>query len=90
MFRLGASVRSGRRRGLPLPIVRRWRALLRRKPARWLMLAAPLAIVSAFALTTLPGAPSQSDIGQAWELAGRVGVVIATAVIGRAMLNNGR
>jgi hypothetical protein len=52
-----------------------------------------VALVLVLALLLAPPAPpalSEQDLARAWELAGRIGVVVVTALIGRAMLNQGR
>jgi hypothetical protein len=54
------------------------------------MLVAPIALLASLGLMLLADAPNAREIAQAWELAGRIGVVVVTAVIGRAMLNHGR
>lgn len=82
--------RPSHRRGLPLPWLRRWRALMRRRMGRWLVVMAPVALLLSGLAVLMPAAPSEHDLAQAWELAGRIGVVIVTALIGRAMLNHGR
>ncbi len=48
-------------------------------------------LVVLLALSVLaPTGPTARDLSLAWELTGRVGVVVVTALIGRAMLNHGR
>jgi hypothetical protein len=78
------------RRIVPPPWARRWRAILRRPGARWLLAATPVALLLAVLTALTPTAPSGPELATAWELAGRIGVVVVTALIGRAMLNHGR
>jgi hypothetical protein len=78
------------RRALPPPWARRWRALLRRPVARWLLAATPVAALLMILTVLTPVAPSGAELAVTWELAGRIGVVVVTALIGRAMLNHGR
>jgi hypothetical protein len=75
---------------VPPPWARRWRILLRRPVARWLLAAAPVALLLAALTALAPGGPSGQELAAVWELAGRIGVVVVTALIGRAMLNHGR
>ncbi|MCC6630062.1 MAG: hypothetical protein IT340_22005 [Chloroflexi bacterium] len=82
--------RFARRRGLPARWQRRWRDVQRRPVARWLVLAAPVLVVLLALSVLAPTGPTARDLSLAWELTGRVGVVVVTALIGRAMLNHGR
>jgi hypothetical protein len=69
---------------------RRWRDIQRRPVARWLVLAAPVLLLLLVLTLLAPVGPTARDLSQGWELAGRIGVVVVTALIGRAMLNHGR
>jgi hypothetical protein len=82
--------RSTHRRPLRSPWERRWRALTRHHLGRWFVAAAPvLALIAVLALLA-PVGPNGVDLAHTWDLAGRIGVVVVTALIGRAMLNQGR
>jgi hypothetical protein len=63
---------------------------MRRPGARWLALGAPVVVLVVALALVAPAGPSARDLTQAWDLAGRIGVVVVTALIGRAMLNHGR
>ena len=78
------------RRALPPPWARRWRAILRRPAARWLLVATPVALLLAVLTALTPATPNGAELAATWDLAGRIGVVVVTALIGRAMLNHGR
>lgn len=67
----------------------RWQRAWRRHHGRRWLLAAPALLLLAVPLLSPPGL-SEQELARAWELAGRIGVVVVTALIGRAMLNQGR
>jgi hypothetical protein len=67
----------------------RWRAFSRTRLARWLLATTPVLVLLAL-LALSEVAPSGQDLTRTWELAGKIGVVIATVLIARAMLTMGR
>lgn len=68
----------------------RWQRAWRRHPGRRWLLVAPVLVLALLLAPPAPAALSEQDLARAWELAGRIGVVVVTALIGRAMLNQGR
>jgi hypothetical protein len=62
----------------------------RRRIARWLLAAAPvLALIAVLAVMTV-AAPRGSNLMEAWALTGRIGVAVATVMIGWGLLRLGR
>jgi hypothetical protein len=89
MWRLSTLRRPPRRRA-PRPGWRqRWRAFSRSRLARWLLATVPVLLLLAL-LVLAEVAPSGQDLTRTWELVGKIGVVIATVLIARAMLTMGR